>query len=215
MDKRSLGMGLFLLILILGVGGCCTPKATESLPVTLHAQETQNWCWAASGQMVMEYLGNNVAQCTQANNRFGRNDCCNIDLCPPPTEAPQYDAIGNCINCVCGGWPEFNKYGFQSTHTTNAALSWEDLKEEISNSSNCGRRPFAFTWKWPGPNGGGHMMVAMGYTTISLLPVTLKLVEIFDPWNPCIGDHRYITYDYYVQSPGHHTHWDDYYQVRR
>ena len=152
----------------------------------------------------MGYLGTNVAQCTQANNRFGRNDCCNIALCPNPVQNHA---------CVTGGWPEFNKYGFQSTHTTNAALSWGDLKKEISDSSYCGHRPFAFTWAWPG--GGGHMMVAMGYTTIRLAPVTLNLVEMFDPWSPCIGDHRFITYDYYVQSPGHHTHWDDYYQVRR
>ncbi|KPK91872.1 MAG: hypothetical protein AMJ94_06250 [Deltaproteobacteria bacterium SM23_61] len=206
MDKRSLGMGLFLLILIFGVGGCCTPKATESLAATLHFQETRMWCWAASGQMVMEYLGTNVAQCTQANNRFGRNDCCNIALCPNPVQNHA---------CVRGGWPEFNRYGFQSIHTTNAALSWEDLKKEISNSCFCGRRPFAFTWRWPGPMGGGHMMVAMGYTTLSLLPLKENFVEIFDPWSPCIGDHRFITYDYYVQSPGHHTHWDDYYKVRR
>ncbi len=204
MHKGSLGKGLFLLLLIFGVGGCCTPKAIETLPATPHSQETRMWCWAASGQMVMEYLGSNVAQCTQANNRFGRNDCCNITLCPNPVQNHP---------CVTGGWPEFNKYGFQSTHTTNAALSWDDLKKEISNSSNCGRRPFAFTWAWP--NGGGHMMVAMGYTTVPLAAMTLNLVEIFDPWNPCIGDHRFITYDYYVQSPGHHTHWDDYYQVRR
>jgi len=149
--------------------------------------------------MVMDYLGNNVAQCTQANNRFGRNDCCNINLCPNPVQNHA---------CVTGGWPEFAKYGFSSKHTANAALSWKDLREEISDSKNCGRRPFTFTWHWPG--GGGHMMVSMGYKTQD----GTNFVEMIDPWSPCVGDHKFITYDYYVQSPGHHTHWDDYYEVK-
>lgn len=198
MEKISNRNYLLVFFLVVFSAGCCNPKAIESLAVTAHSQETRNWCWAASGQMIMDYLGNNVAQCTQANNRFGRNDCCDIDLCPNPEQNHA---------CVTSGWPEFNKYGFSSTHTTNAALSWSDLKEEISDSSNCGRRPFAFTWKWPG--GGGHMMVATGYKTED----GINFVEVSDPWSPCVGDHNFITYDYYVQSPGHHTHWDDYYEV--
>lgn len=181
-------------VLALGVAACCNPPVQESLGVTLRPQETGMWCWAASGQMVMEYQGTNIPQCTQANNRFGRTDCCNS---PVP---------GGCVN---GGWPEFGKYGFTFETTSNAALSWDALRKEIADSSYCGRRPFAFTWHWPG--GGGHMMVAIGYRTVD----GVNFVEMNDPWAPNIGDHRFITYDYYVASPGHHTHWDDYYRVRR
>lgn len=184
------------LILVLLIGGCCTPPISESLPVTTHPQETSMWCWAASGEMVMDYLGHGVDQCTQANNRFGRTDCCNT-----PTPGA----------CVQGGWPEFAKYNFSSVHTTDAALSWTDLKRQISRSRYCKKRPFAFTWYWPG--GGGHMMVAKGYYTLRLAAVTLNLVEMIDPLPVGVGDTRWITYDYYVASPGHHTHWDDYYNV--
>lgn len=178
--------------------GCCKP-----LQVSLHPQETSRWCWAASGQMIMDYLGHDVLQCAQANNRFNRTDCCTIDLCPLPTE-PVPPEPQPC-NCVCGGWPEFNKYGFTFSKTSDAALSWEQVKEEI-----CEKRPFAFTWHWPGENGGGHMMVAKGYFSLD----GNNYMIILDPWAPCVGDERIITYDYYVQSPGHHTHWDDYYDIK-
>lgn len=202
MCKLFLNYKTFILAICLIIAGCCTPGPAVHLAVTLEPQETSMWCWAASGQMVMHYLGTDVDQCVQANNRFNRNDCCNINLCPPPTE-PSTHA------CVTGGWAEYAKYGFTSQNTTNAALSWADLKAELSNATNCGNTPFTFTWHWPG--NGGHTMVAIGY--LSLLKG--RYVEIMDPWSPCVGDVKVITYEYYVESPGHHTHWDDYYKIRR
>lgn len=172
----------------------CTPAAQTHLPVTLRPQQTSMWCWAASAQMVMDFLGVSVQQCTEANNEFGRADCCNS---PTPS------------GCVNGGWPEFDKYGFTFKRTSNAALSWDQLRMEVADSSGCGRRPFAFSWHWPG--GGGHMMVVIGYQTVG----GVNYVEINDPWAPNVGDHRFITYDFYVASPGDHTHWDDFYQVTR
>jgi hypothetical protein len=151
------------------------------------------WCWAASGQMVMEYLGTNVNQCTQANNRFSYSDCCNS---PVPG------------HCVKGGWPEFDKYGYNFTRTSNTALSWSQLKAEVCNKSYCGKRPYCFSWHWNG--GGGHMMVVIGYTTVE----GVDMVEINDPWAPNVGDHRFITYTAYVSGAGY-THWDDFYQVRK
>lgn len=202
------------LIRIAAVGGlalllssCCTPALVGSLPVQMNAQETSNWCWAASGQMIMDYLNHDVAQCTQADNRFGRTDCCSIDLCPAPTEAPTYDAFNNCIGCPCTGWPEFGKYDFTFKRTTNAALSWDDLREQLSNEPYCKRKPFAFSWRWAG--GGGHMMVVKGYLTLA----GTDYVVILDPWAPCVGDERIITYADYVDSPGNYTHWDDFYDI--
>lgn len=176
------------------VAATCKPATESHLAVTLRPQQTNMWCWAASAQMVMEFLGVNVQQCTQANNEFGRNDCCNS-----PTPA----------GCINGGWPEFDKYGFTFVRTSNTALTWNELRAEVANADGCGQRPFAFTWHWPG--GGGHMMVAIGYQTVG----SVNYVEINDPWPPNVGDHRFITYDFYVASPGAHTHWDDFYQIRR
>lgn len=168
--------------------GCCTPNATiGSQAVVLRPQETGMWCWAASGEMCMEFLGASVTQCDEANKRFGRNDCCNS---PVPNA------------CVNGGWPEFDKYGFTATLTSNTALSWEDLKKQIY----CAKKPFAFSWHWTG--GGGHMMVVTGYAVIN----NVNYVSINDPWAPNVGNQRFITYAEYV-SGSDHTHWNDYYNI--
>ena len=147
------------------------------------------WCWAASGRMVMEFLGAPVEQCRQANQRFNRNDCCNH---PVPG------------GCVMGGWPEFNKYNFTFRMTSREPLTWNAMREQIS----CKNRPFAFSWAWNG--GGGHMMVLIGYATVN----GVNYVTINDPWAPNVGDQRIITYDAYSTGSGY-THWDDYYDVVR
>jgi hypothetical protein len=201
MGKLVVGLKVFIALMCLIIIGCCNPGPAGRLAVTLYPQETEMWCWAGSGQMVMHYLGTDVDQCVQANNRFGRKDCCNINLCPPPTEPDTHP-------CVTGGWAEYGRYGFSFQNTTNAALSWVDVKAELSSNSYCGNTPFTFTWHWLG--GGGHTMVATGYISLT----EGRFIEIMDPWSPCVGDVRAITYDYYVASPGHHTHWDDYYKIR-
>jgi len=53
------------------------------------------------------------------------------------------------------------------------------------------------------------MMVANGYVTVE----GTDYVSILDPWAPCTGDARILTYAAYVSGPGY-THWDDYYRVR-
>jgi hypothetical protein len=198
MFRRFLTYIILLSYGLLFIISCCEPALIGALPVPLHPQETGKWCWAASAQMVMDYLGHNVSQCVQANNRFGRNDCCDIDLCPTPeTNHP----------CVSGGWPEFDKYGFSFKTTSDAPLSWEDLRKQISDQPNCKKRPFCFTWHWPG--GSGHMMVAKGYFTLD----GTNYVAVLNPGPVCVGSEYIITYEYYVASPGHHTHWNDYYDV--
>jgi Papain-like cysteine protease AvrRpt2 len=152
------------------------------------------WCWAASGQMVMEFLGKNVAQCTEANNRFSRWDCCQN-----PTPGA----------CVMGGWPEFQKYGFTYKTTSDAALSWPDVRAQLASRNNgCRGTPFAFSWHWQG--GGGHMMVATGYTTNA---AGENFVFVNNPWPPEVGNTQTLTYDTFVELPGDHTHWDDYYDI--
>ena len=111
---RLMAHGMALATLV-ALSGCCRPEVMATQPVTLRPQETSMWCWAASGEMAMDFLGTDVTQCDQANRRFGRNDCCNN---PVP---------GACVN---GGWPEFNKYAFNVEHTTDAALTWAQVQSE-------------------------------------------------------------------------------------
>ena len=188
--KKTFSTVFVFLIFAVYYAGCCNPPLTTTHSVTLRPQQTSMWCWAASGQMVMEFLGTNVTQCDEANKRLGRNDCCNN---PVPAA------------CVKGGWPEFDKYGFDFKRTSNTALTWSQVKNQIY----CAKKPFAFSWHWPG--GGGHMMVVTGYTTLE----GTNYVYVNDPWAPNVGDQRIDTYDEYVARPGHHTHWDDFYDVTK
>ena len=162
------------------------PLSAE-LPIVQRGQHTTQWCWAASAQMVMESLGKHVRQCDQANAEFGRADCCQT-----PTRAA----------CIDGGWPQFQRFNFTALTTSNAALSWDQLRTEIA----LGRVPFTFSWHYIG--GGGHMLVAKGFKTID----GVKYVTIVDPMPVDIGDTRDITYDSYVTSYG--GHWNDFYHVR-
>jgi hypothetical protein len=182
---------LFLLTVAL-LSGCCTPDANlGSVNLTSTDQHQSNWCWAASGEMTMNFLGANpsVVQCDEANKRFGRTDCCNN---PTPSA------------CNNGGWPEFDKYGFTADHTSDAALSWDDVKKQIY----CRHKAFCNTWHWSG--GGGHMMVISGYMVLD----GVQYVYLRDPLPVGVGSSRWITYARYVSGPGY-THWDDYYNITK
>jgi len=138
----------------------------------------------------MQSFNVDIAQCRQANDRFNLTTCCDS---PTPDD------------CVNGGWPNFPKYGYTAKHTTDTALSWDDLRRQIG----CRRVPVAFTWRWTG--GSGHMMVASGYAIRN----GVKWVTVRDPWPVDVGgDIVEVPYDVYRVGDDH-THWDDYYDVAR
>ena len=177
-------------LIVIGLQSCCTPDPNiGSVATPLRSQQTSMWCWAASGEMSMDFLGTDVSQCDQANKRFGRTDCCNS---PVPNA------------CVNGGWPEFTKYGFTSNITSNAALSFEEIKSQIY----CRKSPIAYSWHWNG--GGGHMMVINGYAVID----GNQYVSVQDPGPPNVGSARITSYNTYVSGSGY-THWNDYYNIKK
>jgi len=167
----------------------CTPPEQALLAVPLTGQQTGSWCWAASGQMVMQKLGKNVTQCDEADKYFHRV-CCDS---------------GKPKACINGGWPPFGAFGFEAKITTNAALPWDDIRKEIG----CNQRPIAFSWKNIGT--GGHMMTLIGYGMTGGTPT----VMINDPWPPGTGESRPIPYETYVSMKGKYTHWNDYYEVEQ
>lgn len=142
--------------------------------------------------MTMAFLGHGVPQCTQANNRFDLTACC----------------TNNSGGCNNGGWPEYGKYGFTSNHTSDTALTFAQIREQIF----CKKKPIAFSWHWTG--GGGHMMIVRGYVTVN----GLNYVDVNDPLpftdlqHPDGGTETIMTYARYVSDTGH-THWDDYYDI--
>ena len=176
---------------LLLLAGCCNPPDIATVDVPLRGQQTSMWCWAASGQMTMNFIhpASGIQQCDEANKRFGRTDCCNS---PVPNA------------CINGGWPEYQKYNFTADMTSDTALSWAALKSQIY----CKKKPFAFSWHWNG--GGGHMMVVTGYVTIA----RANYVSINNPWPPTGGTQEIITYEAYVGGSAYdHTHWNDYYNI--
>ncbi|WP_437994655.1 C39 family peptidase [Sorangium sp. So ce145] len=170
----------------------CQVQPEHRLPVPLSPQEQSKWCWAASGQMVMNFLGATVKQCDEANKQFYRIDCCQS---PVP------------LDCDKAGWPEPDEYDFNYRTTSNVALSWNEVQDEIY----CNGRPFAFSWHYLG--GGGHMMVAVGYHTVS----GQNYLKINDPSPADTGTGTYWenTYEIFDAQPGHYTHWNDYYAFAR
>src|SRR5437879_13904956 len=73
--KFVLALSSFALIACLS--GCCRPEIIGSVPNALRPQETDNWGWAATTQMLAEYLGLSITQCALANHRFNKTNCCN------------------------------------------------------------------------------------------------------------------------------------------
>jgi hypothetical protein len=184
------------------------PVKIHSLPVRLRPQETENWCWAACGQMVMEYLGRNITQCEQANNRYALTDCCTRGLISLRPDLLQDDSsVIAYANCARPGWPEFRKYDFAFKRTSNAALKWNELKAQLSGGPNSRGRLVVFSWRWN--RGGGHMMIAKGYTSID----GQNYVIVLDPWPANKGDEIIIPYSAYVEDPGNYSHWDDFYDL--
>ncbi|KMQ59282.1 hypothetical protein ACM46_19305 [Chryseobacterium angstadtii] len=166
-------------------GYLAATEQTVVLDVDIIGQETNSWCWAASGQMIMKYLGTNISQCEQANYRFGLNNCC---ITPTPS------------NCVRGGSPDFNHWGFNYDLTNPGdALYFDELQNQFDSNM-----PVAFSWRWNG--GGGHVQVAIGYSSLS------EMVAVNDPWPPQKGTFKWLSYSAYVQGSTY-RHGEDFYNI--
>ena len=116
---------------------------------------------AASGEMIIRYLGHPVPQCQQASRRFGRSDCCNN-----PTPGA----------CAEGGWPQFDHWGF-NFRSVRGALTFDQLQHEINAN-----RPIAFSWLWIDGD-SGHMW-SPSATTSALNSYTSTIPGLLVPVIP-------------------------------
>jgi hypothetical protein len=152
--------------------------------VPLFAQETDQWCWAATGQMIMDYhfgyYHDSVTQCIQASNAFypgySWNVCCDSTY------------KNNTSYCRKPYYPEFSKYGFTSSWV-DSALSWNDLVDQINRNY-----PFTMWWSWN--SGGAHYLVGKGYDSSGN-------VYYHDPWG---GANKVNTYNTVLNAEGQ-GHW--------
>ena len=170
-------------------GSACLQLNEQILNIREIRQLANNWCWAASGEMVLSHYNQAVRQCKQVSDRLGNDRCCDL-----------------VINQECDqtGWPDFQRYNLRFQKTSKQALTWDQIKTEIA----CKRNPIAFSWAWAG-GGTGHMMVIKGFRSVD----GVNWVLVNDPMkNP---NYRIMRYDMYVESAGNHTHWDDFYDFKR
>ncbi len=183
-------------VALLLISSCCKPEISGNVANTLRPQETNNWCWAATTQMLAASQGVSVTQCSLANQRFSRNDCCN----------PASDA-GSCPkNALCNkpGWVMLTECGLTFNETTTA-MSWADLRKQIY----CTKKPMGYAYGTPGVV--GHVVVIKGYITLG----GTDYVVLNDPWSPCNGEERIITYAQYADPAGTATHWRTWYNVKK
>src|SRR5207244_4367976 len=82
------------------------------------------------------------------NDGLGHRDCC------PTAQAP-----ADCLNQ--GGWPPLAQNKFVFMPTQNAALSADQVVEELGSN----KRPFIFSW-FNSDKKTGHLMVAVDYKTV-------------------------------------------------
>jgi hypothetical protein len=195
----------------MGVGGCFPPAEYTLAPPNTKSQilqvgqEKEDWCWAASGQMILGYYGQTISQCKQVSER--------------------YPDVGNCCaddaSAKCGtktGWPQFCKHKLDLKIRHNAGLTWEEIKQQIG----CQNNPIAFTWRWA-DGVKGHMMVAFGYGSNGQ-DASAGFLWIRNPLPLGKGKTEKIFYADYLPeksappSPSSaepiHSHWDDFYDFQ-
>jgi len=187
-----------------------TKPKCKILPVPLVGQQTNSWCWAACGEMIMTYLGNKVTQYKQVEDKLKRTDidCSECFKKSKKEKAPAY--------CYETGTPGFRKYGFDFSPTTfGKSLKWEELVAQIDSN-----KPVGFSWVWQKRKGSrahvGHYMVARGYIILN----DMKLVVVNDPLpaNPDKsrgGSLKILTYHDYVEFGPRYKHWKDHYNITK
>lgn len=195
MKMTRIRLLLSVLACAVAVSGCCTASPTiGSQSVVLRPQETNNWCWASTTQMITSFLGHGRNQCDLANARFGRTDCCN--------DEPSDSSCRKTNACNTPGWTMFAESNFDATATA-APLAWDDLRKQI----DCRKKPVSYAYG-PKSGGVGHVVVINGYFEVA----GVRYVSIVDPWAPCSGATRVITYDEYSNS-GSTNHWETNYDI--
>jgi hypothetical protein len=153
--------------------------------------------------MVMHYFHHDIPQCEQVDEYLEQSGIIlDDDCCHNPNQNLCYQT----------GWPQFENYGFEYKRTKDSALTWGNVKKQLSARPCCKKRPFCFTWFWLADDGtytgAGHMMVVTGYKTFQ----NLKYVHILDPAPVDEGTYKLLPYEEYV-SGSNHAHGDDFYDI--
>ena len=146
---------LILLVVLVMVFSTCVVHAypmNDFIRVLPALQETNNWCWAACGQSVLDYFGRYVSQ----------SDFCEATL------GGVYDETTTPYH-MRGG---FRRYGVDS-RVIRSYLNFDSIKTEISIR----RRPILIGLDFSDRR-TKHMVLANGYV---MRPTGMDYVSIMDP----------------------------------
>lgn len=196
MKNRSFKLVSISVGILFMLNACCDPEITGSVSNTLRPQETNNWCWAATTQMLAQHFNVTVSQCSLANQRFGLTNCCD-----PKNDGSDCPKTNDCNK---PGWLMLTESGLTFEETTTA-LTWDKLRRQIY----CSKKPMGYAYGTPGVV--GHVVVIKGYLTLS----GTNYVVLNDPWSPCVGQERIITYEQYADPAGTATHWRTWYNLNK
>lgn len=180
---------IIALAVVLQLSGCCDCPGDctnlSSVTVPIQPQQTNNWCWIACTQMVHEFFGGSITQCSLANAQLGRTDCCNNQgeaNCPKTNEC---NRPGNTRGAI-------ESLGYTLTQA-DTPLDWDVLRNEIY----CSKKPMVFA---DGAAGGGvgHVRMIYGYVNAN----GQRFISLSDPWEPCEGSDDLISYETYTNTTG-------------
>ncbi|HSH65490.1 MAG TPA: hypothetical protein VLB84_06760, partial [Bacteroidia bacterium] len=106
-------------------------------------------------------------------------------------------------DCNHPGWPELDFVGLKFNESSTP-LSFSALKKQIF----CAKKPMGYAY---GGTGIGHVLVIKGYITVA----GTNYLVLNDPWSPCVGSERLITYEEYADPVGTATHWTTFYNIKK
>lgn len=187
-----------------GLVGCCLPKEAFVQRTTLSAQETVNWCWAATTEMLAETFGIPVEQCELANERL--SDAVTYGISPPECCDP--DPSHPCrMNpaCAMAGIPMLAERGLDYSRTYSA-LGKGDLKRQIARNE----APLGYGYGDEIKN-IDHVVVINGYMGSN----GILYLTILDPLDVCTGENRTITYEEYKGLTAEYIHLDTWYNLKK
>ena len=152
-------------------GGSQHALAAKQLDITMQAQQMSNWCWAAAGNTIATWMGENYDQNSFCNAAFGRGQG---GSCPNDQAT-----LGNVQNAL--DWMGVNPGSYVS-----GWLNYGTVQREVNAD-----RPVETRIQWS--SGGGHMHVLYGYDTSS------SWVYWGDPW-PSNSRYNWASHDWYVDN---------------
>jgi hypothetical protein len=153
-------------------------------------QEQELWCWAATGEMIMNFWGVAVSQCEQANLMNGRSDCCGhgwepAAWDPPPFNGQQSDWFNQCVQGqYCADEPpNLANWGLTSSRS-DPPLSLDTVAGQFQGGNP---RPMAVAVTHVSNQPCWHMFAVVGFRTRIVNGSMVNELLVYDPY-PAKGD---------------------------